>query len=178
MGLSLVKSLQLYIGSDIELKIEVRKGSKFYFDLIYKQNLKKQMQPLINKEEFVDLSRNKKVLLVEDNAINKLVTQKFLSPYNIELVMISDGKEAYEALLENEYDVVLLDINIPSMSGYEIAKEVRDRGVNVPIIAVTASELSEIEERVYNIGMNDIIIKPFQKQKLIDTLSKFFAQTL
>ena len=105
-----------------------------------------------------------------------MVIEKYLSSYDIELEMITDGKLAYEALLEKTYDLVLLDINIPSMNGYEISEKIRAKGIKTPIIAVTASELSEIEERAYKAGIDDIIIKPFQKQKLIQTLSEFFNE--
>lgn len=174
IGLSLVKSLLLHLGSDINLETQIGVGSKFYFDLKCKFAEEKENKPKIAKENIKFLYQNKKILLVEDNEINKMVTRKFLSSYKINLDIISDGKEAYDAILKNNYDLVLLDINIPSMSGYEISKKIRDKGIEVPIIAVTASELSEIEEKAYALGMNDIIIKPFQKQKLIHTLSKFF----
>ncbi|WP_292248623.1 response regulator, partial [Mesonia sp.] len=174
IGLSLVKSLLLHLGSDIKLETEMGVGSKFYFDLKCKLSEEVEIRPTIAKENLKFLYENKKILLVEDNEINMMVTKKFLSPYQIDLEIISDGKEAYEALLKNHYDLILLDINIPSMSGYEISKKIREKGIEVPIVAVTASELSEIEEKAYGLGMDDIIIKPFQKQKLIQTLSKFF----
>lgn len=176
IGLSLVKSLLLHLGTDIQLETEIGKGSKFYFDLPCKLIPDEDAKPTLLKENLKFLYANKKILLVEDNQINKMVVEKYLSSYDIELEMITDGKLAYEALLEKTYDLVLLDINIPSMNGYEISEKVRAKGIKTPIIAVTASELSEIEERAYKAGIDDIIIKPFQKQKLIQTLSEFFNE--
>jgi len=176
IGLSLVKSLLLHLGTDIQLETEIGKGSKFYFDLACKLIPDEDAKPTLLKENLKFLYANKKILLVEDNQINKMVIEKYLSSYDIELEMITDGKLAYEALLEKTYDLVLLDINIPSMNGYEISEKIRAKGIKTPIIAVTASELSEIEERAYKAGIDDIIIKPFQKQKLIQTLSEFFNE--
>ena len=171
IGLSIVKSLLLQLGSNIHLESEVGKGSTFYFDLQAKLPSKKD-GVVIQSDQMIDKYNDKKILLVEDNAINKMVIEKFLSPYNFKVDTITDGKEGFKVIQEKDYDIVLLDINIPSMNGYELARKSRELGIKTPIIAVTASELSEIKDDVYAAGMDDILIKPFQKEKLIKKIGK------
>jgi len=171
IGLSLVTNLLGMLNAKIELKSDVGLGSVFYFDLICYLPSTKEDTP--DTEDTRNSFDGKRVLLVEDNEINKMVIRKFLSSYNIELEVISDGFMAFEALNENDYDLVLLDINIPSMNGYQVAEGVRRVGVKTPIVAVTASEYSEIEEKVRNAGIDDILIKPFQKKSLEELLDKF-----
>ncbi|SHI51902.1 Tetratricopeptide repeat-containing protein [Mesonia phycicola] len=174
IGLSLVKNLLLHLDSDIQLDSTVGKGSTFYFDLSCSVVSHNKIDLSLKADSFNFSGSSKKILLVEDNRINKMVIEKYLSPYNIQLDMIEDGLEAYNTLLTTKYDLLLLDINIPSMNGYEITKKLREKGITIPIVAVTASELSEIQEKAYSLGVDEIIIKPFQKQKLIYILSKFF----
>ncbi len=171
IGLSIVKSLLLQLGSNIHLESEEGKGSTFYFDLLVKLPSKKD-GVVVEADKVIDKYVDKKILLVEDNAINKMVIEKFLSPYNFKVETVVDGNEGFKVLKERKYDIVLLDINIPSMNGYELAKKARELGLKTPIIAVTASELSEIKDKVYAAGMNDILIKPFQKEKLIKKIGK------
>ncbi|MBW2960695.1 tetratricopeptide repeat-containing hybrid sensor histidine kinase/response regulator [Mesonia aestuariivivens] len=174
IGLSLVKSLLLQLGTDIKLESEIGKGSKFYFDLPCKLFSDKDSNVSISKEKLKVFESNLNILLVEDNKINMMVIQKYLASYKkINLEIISDGKEAYKAILNQDYDLVLLDINIPSMNGFAITKKIRKKGFKLPIIAVTASELTEIQDKAYAVGINDIIIKPFQKKKLIAVISKY-----
>ena len=171
IGLSIVKSLLLQLGSNIHIESEEGKGSTFYFDLQAKIPSKKD-GIVIQSDQMIDIYSDKKILLVEDNAINKMVIEKFLYPYNFKVDTVTDGKEGFKVIQEKKYDLVLLDINIPSMNGYELARRSRELGIKTPIIAVTASELSEIKDDVYAAGMDDILIKPFQKEKLIKKISK------
>lgn len=173
LGLSIVKSLLMQMGSNIHLESKEGEGSVFYFDLL--TNIPEEVgyeAEAAAKDQTPDYS-NKRILLVEDNEINKLVIEKFLSAYHIHLDIYSDGVSGYEALQNNQYDLALLDINIPGLSGYEITRKIRRTNKKTPIVAVTASELSEIEDVAYKAGMNDILIKPFNKQKLSEILHRY-----
>ncbi len=175
LGLSIVKSLLLQLGTDIVLESEEGKGALFYFDLICNVPIAKTTKDLADgiTQDSVNLYEGKQILLVEDNEINKLVTEKFLASYGVVLEIASDGAEGWKKIQENTYDLILLDINIPIKNGYEIAKATRDFNINTPIVAVTASELTEIEAKVYEVGMNDILIKPFNKESIQNILSKY-----
>lgn len=174
LGLTIVKSLLLQMGSDIHLKSEEGAGATFYFDLAARlpetitQNTTKKTVTA-GPYSF----KGKKVLLVEDNEINKLVIDKFLANLDIDLTIVSDGIEGLEQLQQNYFDLALLDINIPGMNGYEITRAIRVTNKVIPIVAVTASELSEIEDIAIKAGMDDILIKPFSKDKLSEVLEKY-----
>lgn len=104
---------------------------------------------------------------------SKMVVKKFLAPYNFLLDIKEDGKEGLAAIKENKYDIILLDINIPEINGYQIAREIRKKNTFVPLIAVTASELTEVKEKVIASGMNDILIKPFSREALMKKINKY-----
>ncbi|GLB49678.1 tetratricopeptide repeat-containing hybrid sensor histidine kinase/response regulator [Neptunitalea lumnitzerae] len=175
LGLSIVKSLLEQMGSSIHLKSKEGLGTIFYFDLVAgiveDEKCRKANSEEAYKSKFVD----KKILLVEDNEINKLVLNKFLSIYNVNLDVYSNGNEGLEAIKASDYDLALLDINVPGLNGYEITRSVREFDKELPIVAVTASELSEIEDIAMEAGMDDILIKPFNKNKLLEILIKYLA---
>ena len=102
-----------------------------------------------------------------------MVVEKFLKSYEVDLTTFGDGQDGLDALIENEWDIALVDINIPTLNGYEIVTSVRKIHPTKPIIAVTASELSEIKERAIKAGITDVLIKPFSKETLINTISKY-----
>ncbi|MDR6302153.1 tetratricopeptide repeat-containing hybrid sensor histidine kinase/response regulator [Mesonia maritima] len=174
IGLSIVRSLLLLLDSDIHLESEEGIGSTFYFDL--KCKLAEDSTHVLNGSELAqDVYKDKKILLVEDNEINKMVIRKYLGSYEFDLEIVSDGVEGFSAIEKNNYDLILLDINIPSMNGFDIAKKTRERGIKTPIIAVTASELTEVENNVKKNGMNDVLIKPFSKEKLLQIIQTYLS---
>lgn len=174
IGLSIVRSLLLLLESDIHLETEEGKGSTFYFDINCK--IAESAQSQSSESNIIeDVCKDKKILLVEDNEINKMVIRKYLSNHKCKLEIVSDGIEGFSAIEKNNYDLILLDINIPSMNGFDIAKKTRERGIKTPIIAVTASEFTEVESNVKKNGMNDVLIKPFSKEKLLQIIQTYLS---
>ncbi|TQD40171.1 tetratricopeptide repeat-containing hybrid sensor histidine kinase/response regulator [Haloflavibacter putidus] len=170
LGLSIVKKLLDLMDSEIQVESKLGKGTTFYFDLICAKikDTPAHKKLVTNKK----LLANARILLIEDNKINRMVIEKFLSAYQVNLDIKDEGKEGYQAITQNEYDLILLDINIPGMNGFEISQKVRETQNNVPIIAVTASELREIQEKADLAGIDDILIKPFSKEKLVAIIEK------
>ena len=117
-----------------------------------------------------------KVLLAEDNLINQKVTIKILNTYGFNVSAVSDGSEAVEAVVTQNFDIVLMDLQMPSMDGFKATEKIReltDSKRNIPIIALTAHALMGDKEKCLNAGMNDYISKPVFGQDLvkkIDTL--------
>ena len=108
---------------------------------------------------------------MEDNKINQVVTKKILESNNFKCQIIDDGYEAIN-LLENEnFYVVLMDINMPIINGFETTKLIRKKGMTIPVIALTAFDKQEITEEALSSGMNDIIIKPFEPIKLFQIIT-------
>jgi len=116
---------------------------------------------------------NKHILLVEDNVINQILVQHSLSGYSLQLSVAGDGKRAIELLNKNYFDLVLMDLHLPDMSGYEIVKYMRKSlHLDTPVFALTALSMGNEREACIAAGMNGYIAKPFSKKKLEEELNK------
>jgi signal transduction histidine kinase/CheY-like chemotaxis protein len=171
LGLSIVKKLLEVFGSEINLKSELGVGTSFDFVIPFDidENLK---QEIINNIE-VDLSTTQifNVLVVEDNKINQVVTKKFLENNNFKCTIVDDGYAAIDMLESNHFDLILMDINMPIVNGFETTILIRKKGIKIPIIALTAFDKQEVTEQAISSGMNDVIIKPFESKKLISIIN-------
>jgi CheY-like chemotaxis protein len=167
LGLSIVKKLVKLFGSEIFVESEEGKGTAFYFTIAFDADSSK-ISAIINAIH-VDLSTTQiyKVLVVEDNKINQMVTRKIMDKNNFKSLIVDDGYAAIEALSKEQFDVVLMDINMPLINGFETTKLIRKKGIEIPIIALTAFAKDEISEEAFAVGMNDVLIKPFEPSKLI-----------
>ena len=178
LGLPIVKKLLELHGSDIKLKSELGKGSEFIFELdleVDKASTRVEMQPVDISDRTLDdieLSQigKKRILVVDDNKINQKVTQKILEKYNFSSSVANDGEEAIEAVRDNDFCLVLMDINMPRMNGIEATEEIRKFNPHIPIIALTAVELEEMRIKIKESGMNDIISKPYDVPKFLNTI--------
>jgi len=116
------------------------------------------------------------VLLVEDNEINQQVAREILESAGLNITLATDGQEAVHALKENEYDAVLMDIQMPVMDGYTATREIRNLKSeirNVPIIAMTAHAMAGDEDKSLEAGMNGHVAKPIDPDQLFSTLQKW-----
>jgi len=167
LGLSIVKKLISLFGSEIVVESKEKVGTKFTFIIGFESDTKK-VNEIINNIQ-VDLSLNKiyKVLVVEDNKINQMVTQKILEKNNFISLIVDDGYAAIEALNKEVFDVVLMDINMPLINGFDTTRLIRKKGITIPIIALTAFAKDEVSDEAISSGMNDVLIKPFEPSKLI-----------
>lgn len=170
IGLSIVKKLLLLMNIEIQLESEEGKGSVFFFEITCEEHINKEVKK--DKPLLLDQLQGKKIIHIEDNHINRLVVEKFLATHNVTLTTFEDGKEGLEALTNEDWDIALIDLNIPSLDGYQVVQAARKIYPKKPMIAVTASELSEIKEKSINAGMNDVLIKPFNKECLLAILNK------
>jgi len=118
----------------------------------------------------------KKVLLVEDNEINREVILALLKDTGLEEDTVVNGKEALEKVKEKEYDLILMDVQMPVMDGLTATKEMRDKGIKTPIVALTAHAMKEEAERCLKAGMNEHLSKPVDVKKLYETLEKFLGK--
>lgn len=172
LGLPIVKKLLALSDSSLKLDSELGKGSSFSFSLPYEVE---EMQEQVVEEkdtQNTDFLAGKRILIVEDNRINQIVTRKVLEKHNIISDMAENGEEAIEKVKANNYDLVLMDINMPVKNGLEATREIRGFNKRLPIIALTAVEIEEIRNEIYQSGMNDIIVKPYDTVKFINTIMK------
>ncbi len=135
----------------------------------------KEKERKLAEEQFKDNS-NVKILLAEDNPINRKLAIKILNKANYNVDTVENGKEAIEALEKQKYDIVLMDVQMPEMDGYEATKAIRQSGkpwANVPIIAMTAHAMQGDKEKCLQAGMDDYVTKPIKTEILFEVLRKW-----
>jgi CheY-like chemotaxis protein len=114
-----------------------------------------------------------KILVVEDNLTNQLVLLGLLEDYVKEIDIAKNGKEAVEMFEKGKYDLILMDLQMPVMDGYEATSIIRKVDKDIPIIALTANAMKEEIEKTEAVGMNEHLVKPIDIEKLFTTLSKY-----
>ncbi|KFC19445.1 hybrid sensor histidine kinase/response regulator [Chryseobacterium sp. FH1] len=179
LGLSIVKSLVLLQDGDIEVSSEQGKGTTFIFNIPYGIS-EEQLNKIstANPNYFKDKSNAPlKVLVVDDNEINQSLMKHLLSQWNIDFDIVSNGLEAVEQLINQTYDLVLMDIQMPQMDGYVATQQIREvLELDIPIIAMTAHALAGEREKCLSRGMNEYISKPIKEEELFKLISNFGLQ--
>lgn len=169
LGLAISKKILELQNSTLQLESEEGKGSNFYFSQTFEKSLQNPEQPEADmnlQTEDNKLLSGITVLLVEDNPINILVAQKFLERWGAKIVTASNGLEALNMVDPEKHDLVLIDLHMPVMDGYEASRKMRENGIDLPIIALTANLPSEIEDEIKLSGINDVVVKPFLPDEL------------
>ncbi|MBL0793517.1 MULTISPECIES: hybrid sensor histidine kinase/response regulator [Pseudomonas] len=148
------------------------------------QNLRRTLQPDLTtidraRLESVPSQRRGRVLLVEDNPVNQLVAKGMLGKLGCDVVVAAHGVEALDQLEHDEFDLVLMDCNMPVMDGYEASRQIRQSGrwPHLPIVALTANAMSEERERCRAAGMSDYLAKPFRREELAALLDQWIPTT-
>jgi signal transduction histidine kinase/CheY-like chemotaxis protein len=168
LGLAITKRILELQGVALQLKSEPGKGSEFYFT----QTLNFSDEAIGQHEELTSfafrdqLLKGITVLLVEDNPLNVLVAQTMLENCGATVDVATNGLEALEKLNAARHRLVLMDLHMPEMDGYEATVLLRKRGETLPIIALTASTPKEVESEAYAAGLTDIVVKPFNPDDL------------
>ncbi|WP_456361577.1 response regulator [Pseudomonas syringae] len=148
------------------------------------QNLRRTLLPDLTtidraRLESVPSQRRGRVLLVEDNPVNQLVAKGMLGKLGCDVVVAAHGVEALDQLEHDEFDLVLMDCNMPVMDGYEASRQIRQSGrwPHLPIVALTANAMSEERERCRAAGMSDYLAKPFRREELAALLDQWIPTT-
>ncbi len=165
LGLAICKRLLALQGVVLRLKSEDGKGSIFYFTQTFHKSHSEDIVPEavtdhMPTEESKPLT-GISVLLVEDNEVNILVAKNFLERWGATIDVAVNGQEALDKLDTRRHKLILMDMHMPVMDGYEATRRLRAMGVTIPIVALTASLPREVEDRVKNVGITDIVVKPF-----------------
>ncbi len=180
LGLSIVKQLVELQDGELYVNSEESKGTTFTFIIPYESgNIQDLVQPEHSRNK-ADLSHSFegfKILLVEDNDINRLYALNILKKWKCSVDGAENGYIALEKLRSHDYDIILMDIQMPIMDGYEATKNIRNTFPEpknkIPIIALTANAIKGDNEKCLEIGMNDYLPKPFQPEDLFASISKF-----
>ncbi len=181
LGLAISKHLLHLFGSEIELESELGQGSKFSFEItlpVCPDLAAKQVQQLDNNVQNVSL-KGLKVLLAEDNKVNVLVMSQYFKNWNVEWDLAENGLIAVEKINANDYDLVLMDLQMPELDGFRAIEIVRaqpsEKHQKLPIIALTASASIADKERSSRLGLNGYVTKPFKPKQLHEILFGYYA---
>ncbi len=170
LGLPIVNKILNVLDSKLTLSSILGKGSTFSFELTLGNGQINDLQISPSEITGYDQLKNKKILIVDDNKINQVVTQKVLEQYGIAHNTASNGKEAIEAAKKNGFDAILMDINMPIMNGIDASKAIREFNENTPILALTATNYLDGINELSSSGINDSIVKPYKTEDLLDKL--------
>ncbi|NCT09437.1 MAG: response regulator [Flavobacteriia bacterium] len=174
LGLPIVKSIVNTMGANVFLESEIGKGSRFYFDIELKKATEKELKKEIEQKKY-DFD-GRKILLVEDNEFNILVGKQILEKEKLIVEVAENGLIAVEKVRNNHFDVVLMDIQMPVMDGYQATKEIRKFNQKIQILALSASVFSEVKENLSQSGMNGFIFKPFNPDDLLFQINNAIHQ--
>ncbi len=170
LGLPIVKSVLEAMGSTVKIESDVGIGSRFYFDLELKPASVGRVNQNTGKKD--RNLKGRRILLVEDNKINIMVCKQVLEKADLVVDVAFDGLMAVNMVRENNYDVVLMDIQMPVMDGYTSAMEIRKFNTTLPILALSASVFLEVKNKIFQSGMNGFVFKPFNPEDLFNRIEE------
>lgn len=171
LGLTISKSIVNILGGEIHVESELNKGTNFYFTIpIEKKKIVSPIEDNINKEKIFDWS-NKKILIVEDNYSNYLLLEILLHQTKINITRAENGQMFYDLIKKDNFDIILLDLQLPDISGYDIIDYIK-KYTNIPVIIQSAFSSNEIIEKTYELKVNGYITKPITRIDLFEQINK------
>jgi len=167
LGLSISKRIVEMMGGELKLTSEKNAGTTFSFEV----QLKKSAEGSVVVKEFKPNLEGSRILLVEDNKVNQFLANALLKSWNAQVDISEDGLDALDRMRNVNYDLVLMDLQMPIMDGFEATEQIRNElNSKVPIIGLSANALNGERERSLEKGMNEYVSKPFQPEVLYDKI--------
>ncbi|MFZ1530206.1 MAG: ATP-binding protein [Ferruginibacter sp.] len=161
LGLSIADKIAQLMNSRIQLRSEYGRGSEFWFDVTLQESSfipeAIQNKNIQNIKALLHLH----VLVAEDNKVNQLVASRILQKWETEVTIACNGQEAVDCFTKNRFDVVLMDLDMPVMDGYESAAIIKEKYPEVPVIALTAASFDDMHNYLRNKGFSEVVQKPF-----------------
>jgi signal transduction histidine kinase/CheY-like chemotaxis protein len=185
LGLTIIKKIITIMNGEIQVESIINVGTKFTVHLPFAKVKSNTVNPesFINKDKsFVPINNDKriKVLLAEDNRINQILVQKVLSKFNFDCVTVVNGSLAVDAVIAEDFDVILMDIMMPVMDGYEATANIRNLDdeikKNIPIIALTAVVTGSVVEASSSVGIDKYLSKPFDSEELYNVIMELVTK--
>lgn len=181
LGLTIVKKLIDCFGGKIRVETEEKYGTEFIINIPVKvlndKNNKNQIKE--NKDICYNGLKKKEIIYVEDIIENQKLLKVMLKDINCNIKMVSNGKELLDEIAENQYDLILMDIQLPDINGIEATKIIRKNKKynNIPIIGLSAFALEKEIKNALDAGMNDYITKPIERKILLEKIKKILTHT-
>ncbi|KAA5546695.1 PAS domain-containing hybrid sensor histidine kinase/response regulator [Adhaeribacter rhizoryzae] len=182
LGLTITKRILNLFNSKIDVQSEPGRGTIFSFDLKLKTT-KPVAKPSAAQvaESTAGSLKGIKLLLVEDNNINILVTEQYLKNWGVDYEIVRDGLQAISKINQTDFDLILMDLQMPVMNGYEAAKWIRNlpeaKYRQLPIIALSASAKSDLDQQIKECGFTNFVNKPFKPEELYNKIALYTKKT-
>ncbi|GAB3569886.1 hypothetical protein GCM10027578_25160 [Spirosoma luteolum] len=178
LGLSICKQLVELMGGSLQVQSRKGVGTTFSFIISFRKGTTENLPSRQEENTDTSLLRGKRVLVADDNEMNRLVASTILRHYEVIIEEAQNGLEAIEKLKEQPVDLVLMDVQMPVMDGVEATREIRTSiGPDLPIIALTAFAIKGDSEKFTSSGMNDYLSKPFDENQLLAVVAKWLPKT-
>ncbi len=175
LGLAIVKKLIDLLDGTIYLNSKVGLGSTFSFVLPFEVS-DTDLLPIEKHNYDEKIIYNKKILLVEDNKINQMITKKMLENKGMFCKIVDNGEDSVTLLNDkNDFDLVLMDVHLPGINGTIATQQIREFNSEIPIVALTAISLNENREMLISYGMTDVITKPFEPEIFYQVLARYLS---
>ncbi|RYU90047.1 response regulator [Mucilaginibacter terrigena] len=189
LGLAIVKRLLELQGLQMHVSSKVNEGSEFSFNMefpvsteVIPQQKERTTEPQPQQPNVIELENmgsSLRILIAEDNPVNVMLMKKLFSKWKIVPTIAENGDRAVEIVQYGNFDIILMDLQMPVMNGFDASMEIRKMPdpakANIPIIALTASALFDIRDQVTNAGMNDYVAKPFKPDELMEKIQNLVA---
>jgi PAS domain S-box-containing protein len=179
LGLSISSKLAVLMNSSISVQSQPGKGSVFYFRLKFLTSDEEHSTILMpaKVQNVQNPLAGKRILMAEDNAFNANIARRYITGWGAEMDLALDGHQALEFATRNQYDLILMDVQMPEMDGFECSRAIRKTNEIIPIIAMTAAPISDVKDEIARCGMNDHMSKPFKPNDLLAKLKHYLLET-
>ncbi|GAB3916077.1 PAS domain S-box protein [Mucilaginibacter boryungensis] len=180
LGLAIIKRLVELHGSQINASSILGKGTQFNFTIEFEYTAAPISAPALNPAQKMQEGNlaGMRVLVVDDNKMNILIASRFLNRWNVTITEANNGLVATELAADNDYDLIIMDLQMPVMDGFEATKVIKQKRPKLPIIALTADAMPETFAKARNCGMDDYLTKPFMPEILFEKVSKHYKAML
>ena len=184
LGLTITRQLVEILGGQITLSSQTGQGSVFSFtipagiDVAGQQSQETHYITIENNHKDAQIGHYKfsgHVLVAEDTPTNQMLIRVLLEQAGLQVVIVNDGNQAVQKAITQQFDLVLMDIQMPNMNGYDATKVIRKKGITTPIIALTAHAMKGDDKKCLNAGCDDYLTKPIDRRALLEVIGKYLS---
>ena len=174
LGLSIARSIVHIMGGTIEIESEKGKGTRVKIRIPMRISNEKTKQEIVEMTDLQKSLKGLRILAVEDNELNRMVLQVILKKCGVVVIIAQNGQEAINLIQDQNFDLVLMDVQMPIVDGLEATKYIREElKLTIPIIGLSANAMRDEVEICKQAGMNDYLVKPYSERALVEVMKRW-----